>query len=92
MSSSLADIRTANITWACAHVRISLLIICFFRSSFGVPSGQERVGGNKLVYRAHLTRRGQAIYTRYLGENVPLPNAPSSGSSGLADISQAAAA
>lgn len=38
-----------------------------------IPGPPEKIGGRKLTYCTQLTRRGEAVYTEYLGEDVPLP-------------------
>jgi hypothetical protein len=46
----------------------------------------ERVGGSKLTFTIRLTRRGEQIYTSYLGDSIPPP--PAKRASGLANATE----
>lgn len=45
----------------------------------------EKPGGNKLTYKTKLTRRGERIYTHYLGEDIEASPAQAT-SAGLAEV------
>ncbi len=47
--------------------------------------GPQYPGASKLQFGVELTRRGTQAYTRYLGENPPLPPDYTTDSPGLAD-------